>query len=159
MASNREHPGDMIFQIRAIPASLTERLEDWGDNQQLAEMINNIDTDDHIAELRARGQILTLTADHQEDLCHSTTSAILAAVLQVLILSLLAAGSLATWKFCGPSISARAWKWTEDRRRRQQPYNLYIKRRQWRDPPPTPELMEEASESQFFDQPAPEGSQ
>ena len=54
MASNREHPGDMIFQIRAIAASLTARLEDWGDNQQLAEMITNIDGDDHIADLRAR---------------------------------------------------------------------------------------------------------
>ena len=54
MASIREHPGDMIFQIRAIAASLTARLEDWGDNQQLAEMITNIDGDDHIADLRAR---------------------------------------------------------------------------------------------------------
>ena len=110
MASIREHPGDMIFQIRAIAASLTARLEDWDDNQQLAEMITNIDGDDHIADLRARVQNLTLTAVHQEDLRHSATSAILAAVLAVLILCLIAAGAMATWKFCGPSIAARAWK-------------------------------------------------
>jgi len=62
MASNRGHPGDMTFQIRAIPASLTARLEDWGHNQQLAEMIDNIDTEDHIADLTARVRNLTLTA-------------------------------------------------------------------------------------------------
>ena len=51
MASNHERPEDMTFQIRAIPLSLTERLEDWGNNQQLAKMINSIDTEDHIADL------------------------------------------------------------------------------------------------------------
>ena len=156
MASNREHPGDMTFQIRAIPASLTARLEDWGDNQQLAEMINNIDAEDHITDLRARVRNLTLTAVHQDDLQQSTTTAILAAVLPVLILSLIAAGAMTSWKFCGPSISARAREWTENRNRQWQPYNLYVKRRQWRDPPPTPELMEEASSNHSFDLPPPE---
>ena len=82
MASNRERPGDMTFQIRAIPASLTARLEDWGDNQQLAEMINNIDAEDHIVDLRARVNNLTLTAVHHDDLQHSMTTAIIAAVHQ-----------------------------------------------------------------------------
>ena len=94
MASNREHPGDMTFQIRAIPASLTARLEDWGDNQQLTEMINNIDAEDYIADLRARVKNLTLTAVHQDDLQHSTTMAMIAAVLAILIISLIAAGAM-----------------------------------------------------------------
>ena len=73
--------------------SLTERLEDWGNNQQLAQMINNIDAEDHITDLMARVKNLTLTAVHQEDLQQSTTTAILAGVLPIIILALLAAGA------------------------------------------------------------------
>ena len=65
MASNRECPEDMTFQIRAIPVSLTERLEDWGDNRQLAQMINNIDAEDHIADLR--GSCLLYTSPSPRD--------------------------------------------------------------------------------------------
>ena len=57
------------------------------------------------------------------------------------------------WKFCGPSISARAREWTERRSKQRKQYNLYIKRKQWRDPPPTPELMEEACSDDSFDLP------
>ena len=61
-----------------------------------------------------------------------------------------------TWKFCGPSIASKAREWTEYRKRQQQPYNLYVKRRRWRNPPPTPELMEEAGSNHSFDLPPPE---
>ena len=105
MASKREQPGDMTFQIRVIPTSLTERLEDWGHNKQLAQMIDSIGTQDHIADLTARVRNLTQTAVHQEDLQHSTTTAILAVFLPVLIVFVIAAGAVAAWKFCGPSIA------------------------------------------------------
>ena len=34
MASSRQQPGDMTFQIRAIPSSLTDNLQEWGGGQQ-----------------------------------------------------------------------------------------------------------------------------
>ena len=83
MASSRQRPGDMTFQIRAIPDSLTESLRDWGPNKQLAEMIDSIGAQDHIADLTARVRNLSLTAVHQQDLQQSTTTAILTAVLPV----------------------------------------------------------------------------
>ena len=92
-------------------------------------MINNIDAEDHIADLWARVNNLTLTVVHHDDLQHSTTTAIIAAVLPILILSLIAAGAMTMWKFCGPSISARAREWTERRSKQRKPYNLYIKRK------------------------------
>ena len=134
MASNRERPEDMTFQIRAIPVSLTERLEDWGDNRQLAQMINNIDAEDHIADLRGRVKNLTLTAVHHKDLRQSTTTAILAGVLPITILALLGAGAATLWKICGSSMSTKARQWIEKKPKNQGPYNLYIKRKQWRDP-------------------------
>ena len=126
MASNSERPEDMTFQIRAIPVSLTERLEDWGDNQQLAQMINNIDAEDLIADLRARVKNLTLTAVHHEDLPHSTTTAILAGVLPILILALIGAGATTMWKICGSSMSTKARQWTKRRRKHREPYNLLM---------------------------------
>ena len=123
----------MSFQIRAIPLSLTDRLEDWGNNQQLAQMINNIDAEDHIEDLRARVKNLTLTAVHHEDLRQSTITAILAGVLPIIIIALLAAGATTLWKMYGSDVAARARQWTERRRKNQGPYNLYIRRKQWRD--------------------------
>ena len=130
MASNRERPEDMSFQIRAIPVSLTEPLEDWGNNQQLAHVINNIDAEDHIEDLRARVKNLTLTAVHHEDLRQSTTTAILAGVLPIIIIALLAAGATTLWKMYGSAVSTRARQWNERRRKNQGPYNLYVKRKQ-----------------------------
>ena len=43
MAASRSNPPDNVFQIRAIPDSLTESLQDWGNNQQLTEIIGSID--------------------------------------------------------------------------------------------------------------------
>ena len=37
MASSRQQPSDLTFQIRAIPASLNDNLQEWGPNKQLAE--------------------------------------------------------------------------------------------------------------------------
>ena len=125
-ASSRQQPGDMSFQIRAIPTSLTVCLEQWGHNKQLAEMIDSIGSQDHIADLTAKVKNLTLTAVHQQDWQHSTTTAVLTAVLPVLILSIIAAGAVAAWKFCSPSISARAQKWNNHRKQQRQPYNLYV---------------------------------
>ena len=156
MASNRERPEDMTFQIRAIPVSLTERLEGWGDNQQLAQMINNIDAEDHIADLRARVKNLTLTAVHHEDLRQSTTMAILTGVLPIIILALLAAWAATLWKICGSSMSTKARQGTKRRRKNRGPYNLYIKRKAVEGPPPTPEIMEEACSDDSFDLPPPE---
>ena len=147
MASSR----DMTFQIRAIPTSLTERLEDWGPNKQLAEMIGSIGAQDHIVDLTARVRNLSMTAVHQQDLQHSTTTAILAGVLPVLILSLLAAGAMAAWKFCGPPMATKVRAWAKARRNQRQPYHLYVRRRRWNNPPPTPELMEEAGSIHSID--------
>ena len=135
-----------------------ERLEDWGNNQQLAQMINSIDAENYIADLRARVKNLTLTAVHHKDLRKSTTTAILAGVLPITILALLGAGAATLWKICGSSMSTKARQWTERRRKNRGPYNLYIKRKQWRDPPPTPEIMEEACSHDSFDLPPPEVS-
>ena len=60
------------------------------------------------------------------------------------------------WKVYGSSISIKAREWTEKRCKQREPYNLYIKRKQWRDPPPTPELMEEACSDDSFNLPPPE---
>ena len=84
-------------------------------------MINNIDAEDHIADLRARVKNLTLTAVHHEDLRQSTTMAILAGVLPIIILALLAAGAATLWKICGPSVSTRARQWIERRRKNRGP--------------------------------------
>ena len=56
----------------------------------------------------------------------------------------------------GSAVSTRARQWTERRRKNQGPYNLYVKRKQWRNPPPTPEIMEEACSNNSFDLPPPE---
>ena len=119
-------------------------------------MIDSIGAQDHIADLTAKVKNLTLTAVHQQDWQHSTTTAVLTAVLPVLILSIIAARAVAAWKFCGPSICARARTWNNYRKRQRQPYNLYVKRRRWRNPPPTPELMEEAGSNPSIDLPPPE---
>ena len=86
IASTRQQPGDMTFQIRAIPTPLTDNLQEWGPNKQLAEMIDGIGAQDHIADLRERVRNLSLTAVHQQDLRQSTTMAILAGVLPVLLM-------------------------------------------------------------------------
>ena len=39
MAAGFSNPVDSVFQIRAIPDSLTDSLQDWGNKQQLAEII------------------------------------------------------------------------------------------------------------------------
>ena len=126
MASSRQQPSDMTFQIRAIPTSLTDNLQEWGPNKQLAEMIDTIGAQDHIADLREKVHNLSLTAVHQQDLRQSTSTAILAGVLPGLILAILAAGAVSAWRFCGPLIANRARAWAKARRDRQQPYNLYI---------------------------------
>ena len=93
-------------------------------------MINSIDAEDHIADLRARVKNLTLRAVHHDNLWQSTTTAIIAAVLPILILTLIAAGAMTMWKICGSSISTKAREWTERRSKQREPYNLYIKRKQ-----------------------------
>ena len=100
-----------------------------GANRQLAEMITDIGDQDHIAELRARVHNLSLTAVHQQDLRQSTTTAILAGVLPVLILGILAAGVVPAWRFCGPLITNKAQAWAKARQDRQQPYKFHIRRR------------------------------
>ena len=50
MASSRQQPSDLTFQIRAIPSSLNDNLQDWGPNKQLARMIASIGDHDHIAD-------------------------------------------------------------------------------------------------------------
>ena len=155
MASSRQQPGDMTFQIRAILSSLTDKLQDWGPNRQLSEMIDGIGAQDHIADLMERVRNLSMTAVHHQDLQQSTTMAILAGVLPVLILSILAAGAVAAWKFCGPAIATKVQAWAKARRDQRQLYNLYIRRRRWKNPPPTPELMEEQGSNLSIDIPPP----
>ena len=155
MASSRQQPGDMTFQVRAIPKSLTENLQEWGPNRQLAAMVDAIGMQDHIADLKERVHNLSMTAVHQRDLHQATTAAILAGVLPVLVLALLATGAGATWRFCGPLIANKAQAWAKARRDRQQPYSLYIKRRRWNNPPPTPELPEDQEGSVSIDIPPP----
>ena len=47
MASSRQQPTDMTFQIRSIPGSLDQDLHEWGPNKQLAQMIDSIGVRDH----------------------------------------------------------------------------------------------------------------
>ena len=143
MASSRQQPTDVTFQIRAIPGSLNDDLQEWGPNKQLKQMIAGIGVRDHIQDLQDRIHNLSITSVHQQDLRQSTTTAILAGVLPVVILAGLAAAAIAAWKLCGPSTISWAQAWARNRQSKQQPYNLYIKRRRWNNPPPTPELMEE----------------
>ena len=143
MASSRQQPGDMTFQVRAIPTTLTDNLQ--GPNRQLAAMVNDIGVQDHIADLKERIHNLSMTAVHHQDLHQATTTAILAGVLPVLILALLAAGAGAAWRFCGPLVASKVQAWAKARREGRQPYNLYIKRRRWSNPPPTPEFKEAVS--------------
>ena len=77
MASSRQQPSDLTFQIRAIPGSLNDNLQEWGPNKQLAEMITSIGDQDHIADLRERVHNLSLTAVHQLDLQQSTKTCLL----------------------------------------------------------------------------------
>ena len=116
---------------------------------------STIGAQDHIADLREKVHNLSLTAVHQQDLRQSTSTAILAGVLPGLILAILAAGAVSAWRFCGPLIANRARAWAKARRDRQQPYNLYIKRRRWNNPPPTPELMEQRGSNVSIDIPPP----
>ena len=67
----------------------------------------------------------------------------------------LAAAAIAAWKLCGPSAITNAQAWARNRRNGQQPYNLYIKRRRWNNPPPTPELTEEQGSNLSIDIPPP----
>ena len=111
MAASRSNPMDSIFQILSIPDSLTESLQDWGNNKQLAEIIGSIDSKDHLEELKVRIHNLTLTSVRQKDLQHSTKTAVLAAIFPMVILALLAAGLLAGWKICDAWITAKATAW------------------------------------------------
>ena len=61
MASSRQQPTDMTFQIRAIPGSLDDDLQEWGPNKQLARMIDGIGVRDHLMELRERIHNLSIT--------------------------------------------------------------------------------------------------
>ena len=45
--------------------------------------------------------------------------------------------------------------WAKARRDGRQPYSLYIKRRRWNNPPPTPEIKEEQEDSVSIDIPPP----
>ena len=108
MASSRQQPGDMTFQVRSIPTTLTDNLQEWGPNRQLAAMVNAIGVQDHIEDLKERIHNLSMTGVHHQDLHRATTTAILAGVLPVLILALLAAGAGAAWRFCGPFIANKA---------------------------------------------------
>ena len=155
MASSRQQSTDVTFQIRAIPGSLDDDLQEWGPNKQLAQMIDGIGVRDHLLELQERIHNLSITSIHQQDLRQSTTTAILAGLLPVIILAGLAAGAIAAWKLCGPSAITKAQAWARNRRARQQPYNLYVKRRRWDNPPPTPELMEEQGSNLSIDIPPP----
>ena len=119
----------MTFQIRAIPGALDDDLQEWGPNKQLAQMIAGIGVRDHIQELQDRIHNLSITSVHQQDLRQSTSTAILAGVLPVVILAGLAAIAIAAWKQWGPRAVTCAQAWARKRRARQQPYNLYIKRR------------------------------
>ena len=111
MASSRQQPTDVTFQIRAIPGFLDDDLQEWGPNKQLAQMIASIGVHDHIQELKDRVHNLSITSVHQQDLRQSTTTAILAGVLPVIILAGLAAGAIAAWKLCGPSAITKAQAW------------------------------------------------
>ena len=155
MASSRQQPGDMTFQVRSIPDSLTDNLQEWGPNKQLAAMVDNIGVQDHISDLRQRIYNLSMTAVHQQDLHQATTTAILAGVLPVIILALLAGGAAAAWRFCGPLAATKVRAWARARREGRQPYKLYIKRRQWSNPPPTPEFQEEQEDNVSIDIPPP----
>ena len=146
---------DMTFQIRAIPGSLDDDLQEWGPNKQLARMIDGIGVRDHLMELRERIHNLSITSVHQQDLRQSTTTAILASLLPVVILAGLAAAAVAAWKLWGPRAVTCAQAWARKRRANRQPYNLYIKRRRWNNPPPTPELMEEQGSELSIDIPPP----
>ena len=155
MASSRQQPTDMTFQIRAIPGSLDDDLHEWGPNKQLARMIDGIGVRDHLQDLQERIQNLSVTSVHQRDLTHSTTTAILASLLPVVILAGLAAAAVAAWKLWGPRAVTCAQAWARKRRANRQPYNLYVKRRRWNNPPPTPELMEEQGSELSIDIPPP----
>ena len=90
-------------------------------------MIDGIGAQDHIPDLTERVSNLSMTAVHHQDLRQSTTTAILAGVLPVLILSILAAGAVQAWKFCGPAIATKVQAWAKARQDQRQPYNLYIR--------------------------------
>ena len=98
MAASRSNPPGRVFQIQAIPDSLTDTLQDWGNKQQLAEILKSIDGNDHLQELKAKVCNLTITSLQHKDLQDSTRTAVLAAILPLIILALLAAGSLAVCK-------------------------------------------------------------
>ena len=89
MAASRNNPPDSMFQIRAIPISFTESLHDWGNNQQLAEIITSIDGGKHLQELKARVHNLTISSVHRRHLQDTTRTAILAVVIPLVILDLL----------------------------------------------------------------------
>ena len=95
MAASRNNPPDSMFQIRAIPNSLTESLQDWGNNQQLAEIITSIDGGKHLQELKARVHNLTISSVHRRHLQDTTRTAILGVVIPLVILDLLPATSVA----------------------------------------------------------------
>ena len=61
---------------------------------------------------------LTISSVHPRDLQDTTRTAILAAVLHLVILAILATVSFAAWKLCTPA------GWAGRRARRRLPYNL-----------------------------------
>ena len=89
-----------------------------------------------------------MTSVRHKDLQDSTKTAVLVAIIPLIVLALLAAGSLAVWKVCGNKLKAKAAAWSWERKKRQQPYNLYVRRRFWEDPSPNPEIMKDATGEQ-----------
>ena len=59
MAASADNPPSSSFQIRAIPKSLTDKLEDWGHNQDLAAIVKRIGNKGHLQQLKAQVSNLT----------------------------------------------------------------------------------------------------
>ena len=68
MAASADNPPSSSFQIRAIPKSLTDKLEDWGHNQDLAAIIKRIGSKGHLKQLKAQVNNLTASSVDREDL-------------------------------------------------------------------------------------------
>ena len=97
MAASADNPPSSSFQIRAIPKSLTDKLEDWGHNQDLAAIIKRIGNRGHLQQLKAQVSNLTASSVDREDLQQSTHIAVLAAIIPLICLILIGAGSFTLW--------------------------------------------------------------
>ena len=130
MAASADNPPSSSFQIRAIPKSLTDKLEDWGHNQDLATIIKRMGSKGHLKQLKAQVNSLTASSVDREDLQQSTHIAVLAAIPPLICLILIGAGSFTLWRYYGNRIQAAWSAWTRRRGRGRQTYNVSIARQQ-----------------------------